>query len=258
MSHLLKLQHAGELLERLELAIKGREEDNAYRPSVILNRHTGQHVIRMKYHPIPAGWGVDIGDILFNLRASLDYLIYELAVIHQGRALTEDEASKTAFPVYEFDPTEPSAVKTRRKDIERRLGLLHPDAKAVVLDFQPYTLSDYRESIVWVLHTLNNIDKHRSLNVIVSALASSEFRLLGSGTVDWVLPIPSGGFTLQEDTILARFTAKRDVKVEIDIRGADCFDEPLLLHKPSPVGAGLRLIFDSIKDWLLPRFAPFL
>src|SRR4051812_542711 len=46
-------------------------------------------------------WGAIIGDVVHNLRASLDYLAWELSVRHVGIAHGDRTAIGVAFPIYE-------------------------------------------------------------------------------------------------------------------------------------------------------------
>jgi hypothetical protein len=44
-------------------------------------------------------WSLIIGDCLHNARSTLDHLAYQLAMLHLGRELSEDEARLINFPV---------------------------------------------------------------------------------------------------------------------------------------------------------------
>ena len=76
--------------------------------------------------PPPAEFRLMIGDCLHNLRASLDNLVYELAVQHTGRnPLPENLASGLLFPIVDRLMT-PDEFRSRYKG---KIGLLDPGAQ---------------------------------------------------------------------------------------------------------------------------------
>ena len=59
---------------------------------------TGDTVIAIEYVPQwPPEWGVKIGEVGYNLRAALDYLVFQLS----GEGGEHPENSRTAFPISE-------------------------------------------------------------------------------------------------------------------------------------------------------------
>jgi hypothetical protein len=99
-------------------------------------------------------WSLVAGDFVHNCRSALDYVFWEL-VLNEHRGVAPKEAHNAKFPV--------CAAKTHfaAKSVERLIGA---KAMAVVESVQPY--NDPRgkaASWLWLLHTLNNTDKHRLL-----------------------------------------------------------------------------------------------
>lgn len=120
---------------------------------------------------VPIASAVVAGDIFHNLRAALDYLIYELAcenfprVPHNGTQFIVKD-SKT-------DTKSPSGRTIRGFDSESRTrlkGLLPHQIKAVE-KLQPYS------GVTWTktLRNLSNPDKHRNLNAIGGEWQGSYF-----------------------------------------------------------------------------------
>ena len=72
--------------------------------------------LRLRLHePIPLVFSLIIGDIVHNLRSSLDNLAYELARRHAGGDLPPDLERMPAFPIYSSIKDYNSFFKTKRK-----------------------------------------------------------------------------------------------------------------------------------------------
>lgn len=112
--------------------------------------------------PMPARFGLIIGDCLQNLRSSLDYLVWELVL-----ATNSQPAEHNMFPICTSADLFRNAVSKRK----RLLGV-HPDAVAEIEALQPYHLGqDWRKSKLWVIEEFVNINKHR--RVLLTMLRSS-------------------------------------------------------------------------------------
>jgi hypothetical protein len=122
-------------------------------------------VVVSEFIPPPPIIALVAGDVLFNARASLDYLAWQM--VHASG--TEPNES-TQFPVFR---------KTGEGNPDRHPHLLQPGAEErflTVLDrLQPYQCREPESHPLWVLHNLNRIDKHRHLNVLVTA--ASDYRM---------------------------------------------------------------------------------
>lgn len=121
---------------------------------------------------------VVLGDFVFNLRSTLDQLVYQLHVRHfRGRVPAKVE-KRSAFPVRLSEPKETS-------DSWPEIGSLGVRERTKIERLQPYRLdplspsfrlrdnSDqlhWRRTAVRDVAFLNNIDKHRRLNVMSVAM----------------------------------------------------------------------------------------
>jgi hypothetical protein len=172
-------------------------------------------------HPALA---LTVGDILHNLRASLDYLIYVLSFMGRGEVL-----KGTEFPIFR-DPEAYHRV-TKKGEPDRSGGLyrvrgIRPDLRRFVEAAQPYHCGDgYELDALWRLHELSNIDKHRALHVVAASLSEADYRILVTDPFqrlgEPVADLPAGPF--QNDAVVARFTFAEDVteaNVQIDCRVA--------------------------------------
>jgi hypothetical protein len=124
-------------------------------------------------NPIPARFGLIIGDILQNLRSSLDYLVWELVLAANG---TPDE--KNMFPIC-------STVEAFKEQIARhRLDGVATDAIAEIEALQPYHLGqDFTKSIIRCIDEFTNINKHRRIlltSLMTRPVAKENFVVQGS------------------------------------------------------------------------------
>lgn len=131
----------------------------------------------------PARWGALVGDVIHNLRSSLDVLVYQLVEDNEPAKLSKS----TAFPIANSAP-EYKAKAGRATD-----GL-HPDARAVLDELSPYAGGN---DALYLLHQLDVEDKHH----LLLALASSADQGLMVGPPS--APDPSG-FRFQPVQMMSR------------------------------------------------------
>jgi hypothetical protein len=112
------------------------------------------------------------GDAYYDLRAALDYLIYQLHVRRFHGNVGPDAARDSAFPVlssrrvYPSGPRSGTPISTREWKEIKRLG--QPIRRAIEW-LQPYNTRNDRygelRSALADIRDLNNIDKHRELHL---------------------------------------------------------------------------------------------
>jgi hypothetical protein len=144
----------------LERRVKRFIDSNAYGSRREDNVDAGERRWRVEIHRKPpvVAWGALIGDSLFNFRSALDHLIYDLSVAHTGSPLPPDIERQCEFPI--FWTRKPSS-----SEIKRRIGGVHPDARKIISDMQPYGRKD--RAALKYLDGLQNFDKHRTLLLTV-------------------------------------------------------------------------------------------
>lgn len=121
--------------------------------------------------PVPLIVSVLIGEIVYNLRACLDYLIYELAIIDSG-----SEQGGTQFPIEDTQ----EGFRGRRRHYLKGIN----DAHAAAIErLQPYNGVDWSK----YLRTISNPDKHRHL--IIGEAAARILSRSSSNPAE-VLPFP--------------------------------------------------------------------
>jgi hypothetical protein len=116
-----------------------------------------------------------LGDFLFNLRATLDQIVYELHVRHFRGNVPKKIEERTQFPI----------LTHRRRDSKGRLipsakwrdiGCLSARHRTAIEWLQPYNRRNdnllYARDALEALADLNNIDKHRRLHIAQEATAA--------------------------------------------------------------------------------------
>jgi hypothetical protein len=99
----------------------------------------------------PLELSVIIGDTLQNLRSSLDHLAYHLVAVGSG---LPGPFPHVYFPIFE------DFAKFKAGFLARVKGM-RQDAIDAISAIEPY--GGGKGKVLWNLHTLNNIDKHRLL-----------------------------------------------------------------------------------------------
>jgi len=98
----------------------------------------------------PAICSIIVGEIIYNLRAALDYLVYELACFD-----SKQDVKRTQFP-----------IERSEKAFERRKGKylrgVSPEHVAAIKRLQPFNGCDWTKR----LNAISNPDKHRKLSFL--------------------------------------------------------------------------------------------
>jgi hypothetical protein len=135
-----------------------------------------------------------IGDFLYNMRASLDHLVWDLVI-----SCGSDPTRRNAFPLFD------SVERWARLQDARLAGITNEDIRAVIKDCQPcFGRNPFRNRHLFLLEELGNVDKHRRFNLTTSA-TDGGFWMPG-------LPTPDGTFVheggIERGTVLARCSSE--------------------------------------------------
>jgi hypothetical protein len=115
--------------------------------------------------PVPPEVATIAGDALHNLRSALDYLAQQLYLVSSpGNA---DYQDKTSFLIASSD-------EYFKNGIPGKLKGMRQDAIDAICALEPY--KGGRGNDLWVLHRLDNIDKHRLIVTV-----GSDFRSMNLG-----------------------------------------------------------------------------
>jgi hypothetical protein len=144
-----RVKRAGEHVSELKSLVQafGR----AYHDAILVEAKPEYPGIFNFYPPtpfrIPESISIVAGEICYNLRAALDYLIYELARFDSGAI-----QNNTQFP-----------IEDRKKDFDKivsyRLKGLNPGHITAIESLQPYSGCDWTARV----KEISNPDKHRGL-----------------------------------------------------------------------------------------------
>ncbi len=151
----LKLDHARGHLDRLQSELVEFERFRPFQHVRDWDEEGVAYVYRAQVNrePPPAV-GLLIGDVLHNIRSALDHLVWEL----DDR--DADLKRETEFPIF-------LEQERYQKGALRKVAGLSADAQSIVENFQPYHSPTPDLHLLWVLHALNNLDKHRTIAVVV-------------------------------------------------------------------------------------------
>lgn len=247
-----KLIRAAQLLNELEGMTIDFMVQKPYELEVTFNRSKMQYRVEVKVSQTPDAYAVIFGEILHDIRSALDYTA-RLLVLSEGKKPIDDEPKKTAFPVFD----------RRRSEAPNIVPGLSDDLRAVLDAVQPYNDPDPRQNLLWRLQYLNNVDKHRLLNVTA---------LIGSGGAAFVpapldperpttqeqrrhlvrlVPGISQVFDVTEDEVFEPATVAGMWGYTVGLGGPDAgFSDQL-------VGTGRELLMHVAED-VMPRFGVFL
>jgi hypothetical protein len=179
------------------------KQPNPYEISVPIDHH-GEGVIYIEPVGLPATeLSLEFGEMLYQLRAALDSLIYEVAILDAGQDPPPD-AEQLEFPIRE----------SRRgfDNAGRKIAPLSDLHRDMVESVQPYDLEERAEGHRRAAQTLQQIndlarkDRHRGLRVIASWAANRnpEIASLPAGcSVEWLTTAPDG--ILEHESEVARF-----------------------------------------------------
>lgn len=122
-----------------------------------------------KATPVDPTFPLIVGDCIHNTRSALDHLVFQLAILNRASGAA---AEKTAFPI----------CLTPEKFRDATKGKVAPFISGTALTeiekLQPYATGNAgADDVIWALHQLDIIDKHRLLLVTVSKFRPTSFSI---------------------------------------------------------------------------------
>ena len=161
-----------------------------------------------------------IGDALHNLRASLDYLAFELFRLENPTG----DGGRVYFPVCKVPPTD-AGYKTAFLD--RIPGISNPVVVDALDALQPYHFVRPEQDLLAVLHHLDIQDKHQALALAGGAVTGMQITAVwpkGAPTESYVRPFEGRPLGLADhDVVLFRYPSSAhpldaDVTLEATFR----------------------------------------
>lgn len=117
---------------------------------------TGDKVFRVKsVAPIPLVLPIIIGDVLHNLRSALDHLVWHLVEAAGSKPTTQ-----TSFPIFKTATDCRKFFKKLKTGCQPKIEGISRTAMKLIKRTKPYKRGNKE---LWLIHELNNIDKHRLL-----------------------------------------------------------------------------------------------
>jgi hypothetical protein len=179
------------------------EQDDPY-AVIVRVEGDGHGVIEAWPNGLPSDeLGLEFGELLYQLRAALDSLVYEVAIIDSGKDPPPD-AERLEFPIL---PSKSSFDNAARKI--RPLTDQHREMIESVQTYQAANQPPAMQIIAATLESINDLarkDRHRSLRVIASWTSNKnpQIETLPDGCrVEWITATPDG--PLGDDGVVARF-----------------------------------------------------
>lgn len=176
---LARIKHAEEYLNTLQDQIKSWMDKSPYAIVNETNADLTRYsiVLRIKEEPPLQKWGLISSDIVHNLRCSLDYLVYAIAIYESGQEIPPNDR-KLMFPICD------GSAQFREQE-GRRLKTLSQPIRTAIEAVQPYN-RPHKEflPLLGVLRDFDDFNKHRLLKVAFSAVARGNIGFEGpSGSI---------------------------------------------------------------------------
>ena len=194
--------------------------------------------------PVPARFGLIIGDCLQNLRSSLDYLVWELVL-----AANNQPGEHNMFPIC----STPDAFKNAVSKRDRLLGI-HPDAVTEIDALQPYHLGkDWSKSTLATIDEIVNINKHR--RVPLTMLRGAQTDNMQAVEIDGELWTSGTIGRLDDDAKIGPFDATGKMQVQAQLFACVTFNEGAA--KGMEITHSLNTWMLYVKHDVVPRFERF-
>jgi hypothetical protein len=238
----LKVRRAGKHLNELERKVRAFLDRHPERFTTQLDPYDFNYVfydIAPNRAP-PGTFGPVFGDVVHNLRSTLDHIAWNLALLNL-RDTGREPYHETAFPLIR---------NFTDRSIDRFWRLTQdvlPDAIHDIIDLQPAHRENPDDHELAILDRLWNADKHR-VNI---QIPSRQYIPVFTG--------PGGSVqNLKDGTRRIRVAVWSNPRVNLEphLRSEVLFEIPLTGERVDL--AALRLIYNFINDKVLPRFSRFL
>jgi hypothetical protein len=240
-----KLEWAKKHLDSLGEKVLALERTGGNRITTYDDVESGFYVITTHHSSEVEGFRIIlmVGDFISSLRASLDHLAWQLALL-----TTSKPSSELTFPIIEK-----STMDAQVRFAKQTFGIPE-QAIAIMKSMQPYHAGDdYKSTHLWRLNKIWNIDKHRHIAGFREIPDTWEIRFQGIPGMD---QIPYETEQFDNKTVMRLpLTIKKevyfnpDVKVKFEINESS---EGIIFGYE-----GLVEMYEFIENTVFPAFAGF-
>ncbi len=169
--YIFKINWANFHIQQLDRAIQDWFKDGSkFTHEIIPNPEEPNTVsLRVSADIIPTSpLSLAVGDIIQNIRSSLDHAVYHLGE-SSGYEDFAEKSHKSQFPIFGNISNSGNEIvgaeKFQENAINDTIKYLCPAAKSIIESVQPFKDGDkFSEHPLWLLNKLSNIDKHRCLH----------------------------------------------------------------------------------------------
>lgn len=185
----LKMQRAALHLAEIEQHIMAYLQSEPYQLSVETDRSTSSYVVSPSHHPPSEDIALCLGDFIHNLRSALDHLAR--CMVQENGGTPVDGPRGTTFPI----------LRSAKAELINVTGGISMARREILQEVQPFHLgTDYEQHALWKLNELDNIDKHRVLQLVSFAGASS-VAFFPEGIEDVTLTPSTNRYSIPLDSI---------------------------------------------------------
>ena len=185
----LKVERAKKHLSDFETAVFRNPDPNkaSYAPSLY---HDGDRkgIFAKPHHGSEPDieWGIVLGDVFHQLRATLDHMLYAIAAAR--RPLTNKEARNLHFPIFEDETHFDADWRVTQNFWEPVIGTDAFAELKLTQPYQRYPIAPMTDPL-WRLHKLDAIDKHRTILVLNKGwdLSAGAWPKSGNGPIPLML-----------------------------------------------------------------------
>ena len=198
----LRFERAKRHLDRLDAEVAELFEGDGFKGIDAEPKRDGEYFtyrwIVREVPRIDPFWPVLIGEFLYNLRSSLDYM----AVGHGGHG---------GFPIHpsyeKFHEVDRSGKPTPRSGTKLTAGMTSP-VKSAIEAAQPYRVmpESPRADPLWLLEDFRNRDAHAQLHVVCAVATKGEYEFLDGELTEVTSRMKLG--PLKENTEIMRVAGK--------------------------------------------------
>lgn len=161
----VKVERAKEHLATLNVEIDTFASQRPYAVHVVTYAGTNEIQDFVWVRDTPGRWSAITGDCVHNLRSALDHIVWALS------GGDDTAPPRSEFPIFleedRYLQRSARGEPARGSGLQKIEGVRPFEAKTKIRQLQPFRSPKPAEHPLWILHELDNFDKHRALHVVM-------------------------------------------------------------------------------------------